>query len=71
MRKTKKAVVDERLCVGCGCCIKVCPRGAIHVPAGICAVVEEEICVGCGLCAKTCPASVITIEPKEVPEHEE
>lgn len=65
MRETKKAVVDERLCVGCGCCTKVCPRGAIGVPKGIYAVVEEEICVGCGLCAKACSASVITVQKKE------
>lgn len=70
MRKMKKAVVDERLCVGCGCCVKVCPRGAIHVPKGIYAVVEKEACVGCGLCAKTCPASVITVREKEVQEDE-
>ncbi len=70
MRKMKKAVVDKRQCVGCGCCIKVCPRGAIHVPKGICAIVEEEVCIGCGLCAKTCPASVITVQEKEAQENE-
>lgn len=70
MQKIKKAVVDERHCVGCGCCIKVCPKGAIHVLNGIYAVVEENLCVGCGLCAKICPASVIAVQEKEVSEHE-
>lgn len=61
----KLAVIDCKYCVGCGCCIKVCPRGAISVPDGIYAKVETQSCVGCGLCAKGCPANAITIEQKE------
>ena len=58
----KKAVVDRKLCVGCGCCAKVCPKSAISVPQGVYAVVDENNCVGCGLCAKECPADVIRLE---------
>lgn len=61
MLHTKKASVDTGGCVGCGCCIAVCPRNAVSVPAGVHAVVDWEKCVGCGLCAKECPASVICI----------
>lgn len=63
--KRRKALVDESLCVACGCCAKVCPRGAISVVKGISARVKEESCVGCGLCARECPASVIEI--RELP----
>jgi len=66
MRKNKKAVVDKSLCVSCGCCVKVCPRGAIGVPNGVYAVVDEDMCVGCGLCAKECPASVIEVVESQV-----
>lgn len=59
------ASVDETQCVGCGNCIKACPRGAVSVPQGIVAKVDSEQCVGCGLCAKACPASVITIKEAE------
>lgn len=31
----KKATVSIRECVACGCCMKVCPRGAITIPRGI------------------------------------
>lgn len=58
----RKAIVNVRDCVACGCCIKVCPRGAITVPQGIHAKIYEELCIGCGKCAKECPASVITLE---------
>ncbi len=60
----KYAVVDEYHCVACGCCVKVCPKGAISVPHGIFAVVDIDKCVGCGLCAKECPASVVWLKER-------
>jgi ferredoxin len=61
-KKTKfRAVVQSDECVACGCCAKVCPRGAISVYRGVRAVVDKEKCVGCGKCAAACPASVIEI----------
>lgn len=61
-KKRKKAVVDQKTCVACGCCVKVCPRGAIAVIHGIMAQVDWEKCVGCGKCVKECPASVIELQ---------
>ena len=60
--KRRKARVDRRSCVACGCCVKVCPMGAVAVKHGVYASVEEVKCVGCGRCAKECPASIITME---------
>lgn len=65
VRKRRKAVVDEGACVACGCCVRVCPLGAVRVWRGIAARVDEAACVGCGKCAKECPASVITIQEAE------
>jgi NAD-dependent dihydropyrimidine dehydrogenase PreA subunit len=61
-RKKRKAVVDEKNCVACGCCRKVCPKGAIAIWKGIMAKVDMETCVGCGKCAKECPASIIEVQ---------
>lgn len=61
----RKAVVNIRECVACGCCIKVCPRNAISVPQGIYARITKELCVGCGKCVKECPASIISLEVTE------
>lgn len=58
----RKANVDTRSCVACGCCRKVCPRNAVTIPNGIFAIVDEALCVGCGKCAKECPASVISLK---------
>ena len=60
-RKKRKAIIDQSLCVACGCCVKVCPLQAIAVIGGITAQVNPQKCVGCGKCAAECPASVIEI----------
>lgn len=65
VRKRKKAMVDQADCVACGCCVKVCPLGAIQIVRGIMAQVDLEKCVGCGKCARECPASVIEIREVE------
>ena len=54
-----KSVVNESLCVSCGCGIKVCPKGAIEVKNGICAVINQDLCIGCGKCVLEYPASII------------
>lgn len=61
-RKKRKAFVDAKACVACGCCVKVCPLGAVSIFRGIRAEVDQEKCVGCGKCAKECPASVIQVQ---------
>lgn len=61
-RKRRKAFVNAGDCVACGCCVKVCPFGAVSVRRGIAAKVDPEKCVGCGKCARECPASVITVQ---------
>ena len=62
VQKKRKAFVDQSACVACGCCVKVCPLGAVQIVKGIMAQVNMEKCVGCGKCAKECPASVIMIQ---------
>lgn len=58
----RKAVVDKQFCVACGCCIKVCPRNAIHIEKGLFASIDKSLCVGCKKCKNECPASVIEME---------
>lgn len=62
IKKKRKAFVDQRHCVACGCCMKVCPMSAIRIVSGIMAEVDRDKCVGCGKCAEECPAAVITVE---------
>lgn len=57
----KKAIINKKLCVACGCCLTACKLDAISIPTGTNAIVNSDKCVGCGMCAKKCPASIITI----------
>lgn len=68
--KKKKTAVVSKQCVACGCCVKVCPLGAITVPKGVAAVVDAARCVGCGKCAAVCPACVISIAEAAASEPE-
>ena len=61
IRKKRRAYVEQKDCVACGCCVKVCPMKAIRIDRGLYAQVSEDKCVGCGKCAKECPATVIEI----------
>ena len=65
-KKRRIAIVETTDCVACGCCVKVCPMGAIHIDHGIAAQVDRKKCVGCGKCARECPASVIEIREVEI-----
>lgn len=62
VKKRRRARVTREECVACGCCVKVCPFGAIQVARGLYAWVDTDKCVGCGKCARECPANVICIE---------
>lgn len=64
-KKRRKAVVEERDCVACGCCVKVCPLGVIQVLHGITARVNPDKRVGCGKCVRERPASVIQLQEVE------
>ena len=55
------AIVDERLCSGCGTCISVCPFNAIKLVEWT-AKVNKALCKGCGACAASCPSNAITVE---------
>ena len=57
----KKAFVNHKSCVACGCCLNTCKLNAVSIPNGVHAEIDPSKCVGCGMCAKMCPASIITV----------
>lgn len=62
IRKTRKAFLNQKYCVACGCCVKACPLDAIEIVKGIMAQINRDKCVGCGKCADECPASIISVK---------
>lgn len=51
--------VNPDLCVGCGACVKKCPRQAISIVEGI-AFINENECASCGVCKSQCPVGAIS-----------
>jgi heterodisulfide reductase subunit A len=58
------AVVDEKLCTGCGNCVEACPFAAIsmHKREGEfdLSQIDPLLCTGCGNCVVVCPVKGIS-----------
>jgi len=54
---TVKPGVGDK-CVGCGTCIKWCPKQAISLSDKQ-AKIDHDVCIGCGECISSCPTRVI------------
>jgi heterodisulfide reductase subunit A len=63
--ETPAAVIDPKICTGCGNCPQVCPTNAIRLEKqeGILSLseVDEMICIGCGNCVVVCPVKAISL----------
>jgi heterodisulfide reductase subunit A len=69
-RDPSVAVVNERTCIGCFNCERVCPYGAIEhrdvcdVDGHVCghvAYVNPGVCQGCGTCVAACPSKSVEL----------
>lgn len=63
-----KARVEPANCIGCGLCVRRCPREAISMkarkadqpgPSVLIASVDSDECIGCGACQYICPATPV------------
>lgn len=54
MKNRRTAYIDRKKCVGCGACIRECPRDAIRMQPGFFCVIDETKCIGCGKCILLC-----------------
>ena len=61
----KEILYTERLCVGCGACMEVCPVHA-HILTGAAHTVDRARCCACGKCAQVCPTGALAVAGKEM-----
>ncbi len=60
------AVVDQKKCMACLTCMRVCPYGAPVVTSV--SEIRPQYCQACGLCAPECPAEAISMVSYDVKE---
>ena len=51
--------VHRDICGYCGCCVSVCPEGALELIDAYLSV--EPNCTSCGICAKVCPLGALEV----------
>lgn len=60
-KQRAKAVIDEKVCIGCTLCIQACPVDAIIGAAKKMHTVMDDLCTGCDLCVAPCPVDCIAM----------
>ena len=55
----KKFLVDPAKCIGCGQCVRICPKGNIHMVCGTPAIGAD--CYQCLSCLQYCPQKAISL----------
>ena len=58
----KIVIIDESLCIGCGECIRICPKKILFIDTGKCKVADENKCGKARCCEKICPTRAISIK---------
>ena len=58
MHSSGKPNVNQKVCVGCGTCLKICAHDAIRITDGK-ASIDHAKCVGCGQCIGVCPTDAV------------
>lgn len=66
---TPQLSYNDRLCIGCGQCLDVCPAHAHRVVDGV-HVVDFDQCRACGQCAAACPAEALKMYGKSMSPEE-
>lgn len=58
-KSRKRPTVRRSICGYCGCCVMVCPEGALELIDVYLDV--GAVCSGCGICAKVCPLGALEV----------
>lgn len=60
MDRTVTLKIDKDLCIGCGLCVRVCPKDVIEIKDDKAQIVGKES-LNCDHCAAVCPEGAITV----------
>lgn len=69
MAKRGEIEINEKLCKGCGYCVKYCPQNCIVIPGDrytpqgylLPVFAEKDKCTACNICGWLCPDMAIDV----------
>ena len=53
--------IQEKLCNGCGLCLRECPAGAVSGQKKSLHIIDPEKCTRCRICADVCPEGAVEV----------
>ncbi len=60
--KAQHPRINVLMCIGCGCCVEVCPEGdVLGLVGGKSAIINGHKCIGHGICVDACPVGGIEL----------
>jgi ferredoxin len=57
--------LDERVCVGCGDCVVVCPTECLEMAGPLPWLPRPADCVSCAACVLVCPVDALSLAETE------
>jgi NAD-dependent dihydropyrimidine dehydrogenase PreA subunit len=54
--------LDQPTCIGCGCCLEVCPHQVFAPDGKKVMLADRDACMECGACALNCPVKAISVD---------
>ncbi len=54
-------IVRRDICAYCGCCVSVCPEGALELIDAYLDV-DANTCITCGICVRACPLGALEVK---------
>jgi len=53
--------INPHRCIGCGCCVRICPEGVLALVEGTARLIHASQCVGHAYCEQVCPVGAIVV----------
>jgi len=53
--------IDQKECIGCGTCVRVCLPGQIRLKENVATFIGDD-CLKCGHCAGVCPVNAVKVD---------